>query len=104
MRTTATGGTPVQLLRQTGSGHTGGATARRQSAVATRGSRFSARAFASPERLRPRRRESGRVFYFATCFRISLVRNPIIIAAAAVSLSGITGQMELSATNTFFVP
>jgi hypothetical protein len=44
------------------------------------------------------------IVYFATCFRISLALNPIIIAAAAVSLSGITGQMELSATKTFFVP
>ena len=44
------------------------------------------------------------IIYFTTCFRMSLVRNPIIMAAAAVSLSGITGQMELSATKTFFVP
>src|SRR5690348_2821127 len=37
-------------------------------------------------------------------FRISLLRNPIIIADAAVLISGITGQMESSATKTFFVP
>jgi hypothetical protein len=61
--------------------------------------------------------KSSRIFFYVdaflflgilpfckTHFRILLLRNPIIIAGAVVLISGITGQMELSATKTFFVP